>query len=297
MKKRLAAFLIISLAVFSMTGCKAKIKTELPMKNIHSMMVNGYGDLYLLTDDGIRYYALSGDKEVDYIYGKDEISEAEFTWIDNGEKVTYGGFKIERLIAAGDDGVTMAGRYMTNTAGRDNDLFVLQDAADLNVGAGFFDEIQRDEEASGPVLNGIGIVETGMYFKLNRPYSEDKKLDNGTRFLYYGSIEPFDVPDSVTGAAEKDDSIYFLVENKKEAKIVCGGQTVLEYPREELADAFVSKNAFYAVYKNGKVTKWTIGGEETKYKDLGVSIGKINDTLIWDGQLYWFDKEGVKTVK
>lgn len=298
MKKKAISLISALLLLFSMAGCGKKIKTELAMENIESMTVNAYGDFYILTDLGIRYYALSTDKEVDYIYGSDELNEAEFIFQKNGEEVTYSSFKIDLLMPAGDDGVTMVGRYMTNTAGRDSDLYVLQDAADLNYGAAYFAEITRDSEAKTPVLNGVGATDGGIYFKLNRSVVDrGDRYDNGISYSYMGSIEPYDVPDNVTAAVGSGSDVYFLVESKDEVKIVCNSQDVLTYDPALVADAFVSDKSFYAVYKSGRVTKWDIGGEETDFTDLGTKVSDVNGSVLWDGQLYWFDKDGIKTVK
>ncbi len=297
MKKRLLAIFMAAFALFSLSACgKSRIKTELPMENIQSMMVNGYGDLYLLTDTGIRYYAMSTDKEVDYIYGKDEINEAQFQWEEGGETISYGSLKIDKLLSAGEEGVTIIGRYMTNTSGRDSDLFVVQDVADLNVTAALFREIKR-EESKTPVINGIGASENGMYYKLNRSDVRSDNYNKGVSLQYSGIITAFDVPDDVTGAVEKEDQVYFLIENRSEAKILSNGEEVFSFDKGALADAFVSGGAVYAAYKDGRVTRWTVNGGEEEFKDFGVSLNNLNDTFLWEDRLYWFDKEGVKTVK
>ncbi|MGN1097635.1 MAG: hypothetical protein ACI4SS_01920 [Clostridia bacterium] len=297
MKKKILSLALAALLAFSVSGCGKKIRTELPMENIRSMMINAYGDLYLLTDLGIRYYALSSDKEVDYIYSSDELSEAELDMIIDGEEIVYSGLKVERIMAAGEDGVTMAGRYMNNTAGHDRDLFVLQDAADLNYGAAYFSETERDSKAKTSVLNGMGITDNAVYFKLNRAIPNKSRYDSGISCFFNGTISAFEVPDDVTGAVEKEGKVYFLTENKNEVKIVADGETVMTFDRAQIADAFVSGGSIYAVYKSGKVTKWDVGGEETEFMDLGTKLGNVNDAVLWDGQLYWFDKDGVKTVK
>lgn len=296
LKKKIPLFGLALLTALSMTGCGKKIQTELPMENIQSMITNAYGDLYLLTDNGIRYYALTGDKEVDYIHGSDELSEAEINWIDRGEEVSYSGLKIDRLMAAGEDGVTMLGRYMNNNSGRNSDLYVIQDAADLNYGAGYQIEIERASKAKTSVLNGACVTSGGVYLKLNRAAERFPKFSDGISVSFDGAVSAYPMPDDVTAAVQRDGKMYFLTENKIEIAVISDGEALQTFDRAGVADAFVSGGEIYIVYKSGRVTKWSEGGEED-FMDLGTKLGDVNDALLIDGQLYWFDAEGVKTAK
>ncbi len=302
MKKRILAMALAMLCALGASGCKKKnsdkFLVKLPMENILSMACDGLGNVYLLSDKGLRLYAMSGNEYVDYIYDSDDFNDALFEWNDNGKDVTYKGFAPERLIAVGEDGMTIVGRYTANENGRKSDLFVLQDAADFAEGrSGYLEEIKRDYKAKTPVVNGIGVTSDGIYFKLNRGFADKERYDNGVKYMLYGQVSPCDVPDNVIGAVGTEDDLYFVTENEGGTQVLHDGKEVKSFDKESFAAVFVNGGAVYSVSKDGVIKKWTADGKEKKFADLGVTFDDVNDPFIWDGKLYWYDSEGLKTTK
>ncbi len=302
MKKRILTIALAMLCALGVSGCKKKnsdkFLVKLPMENILSMACDGLGNVYLLSDKGLRLYAMSGDEYVDYIYDSEDFSDALFKWNDNGEKVTYKCLVPEQLFAVGEDGVTIMGRYTANENGRESDLFVLQDVVDFGEGqSAYLAEIKRDYKTKTPVVNGIGVTSDGVYFKLNRDFVEKERFDNGVKYMLYGQISACDVPDNVIGAVGTEDNLYFVTENVDGVQVLHDGKAVKDFDGDDHAAVFVSGGAVYAVSKDGVIKKWTTDGKEEKFADLGVALDDINDPFIWDGKLYWYDSEGLKTTK
>lgn len=288
----LAVLAAVLIAVLSITGRGNKIKTELPMKNIKSMVCTEMGDMFILSDEGLRRYDLGGDKKLEYIYDKNDLSEAVFEWNNNGEDIVYTGLYIDRLMAQGPDGLTMIGKYVSNDLGKNTDLFVLQDAADLNYSAAFFTEIN---ETDGDFVNGAATDGYEIYYKLN---VEDPELAAGYKFGLIGQNVPYDLPDGISGAIapkEIERPICFLRETSEIVELVEGDSVIISYPRSEVADAFVSGDSVYVIYKDGRVTKTGLDGEEKEFKKLKDKVSTARDSVLYDGELYWVDNDGVKT--
>ena len=294
MRKTIAIILTAVLMVVSMTGCiKTKADgaaTELSMKGIRSMAVDGHGTVYLLTDDGLRKYTLSGDKKLDYAFDSSDMDEAKFSWIDRGEKVEYSDFQPESLIANGETGLQFLAVYRSNDLGRDSNLFVVQDILDMNYSAAYFNEI---ESGDPPTVNGIGVTEKGLFIKLNRPYTERHGFDGGVHFEYNGYISAIEMPDGVIGAMEAENEVFFLTKNNE---IISGDEVVFSF-EGNVVTAFVSGDGAYAIYPDGKVIKWTAAAGQESFAELGIEISEAGDPFIWDGNLYWYDKDGVKAAK
>ena len=295
MKKRIIAILLLALLAISAAGCKSKIKTELPMKNIKSMISTEKGNLFLLTDEGLIRYHLSTDRRLVTIYSDDELTNAEFNWIDSSEEVTYTGLYIDRLLAVGSDGITFVGKYMNNTLGRNRDLFVLQDAADLGFSAGYFTELQKSK---ANFVSGICADNKGIFFRLNVDGADGRNFKDGQRFNFLGQSYPAKVPDGAAGVILRDndeEKAVFLIETNKKLELVDGETVVKSYDRNGVADAFVDDDSVYAIYKDGHVTKTDIDGNEQNFLKLAGTVSEAHDALFVDGDLYWFDKDGVKT--
>ncbi len=303
MKKRLIGVITLGIMIFSLSSCsgcgKGSAATELPLEGIRSMIATEAGDMYLLTDKGLIRYALSSDKKRETIYDSADLQNAKFEWIDRGQDITYSDIYIDRLMSLGEDGVNMVAKYTNNNGGRTTELFVLQDAFDLNYSAGHFTEIEKEGE--GSFLNGAAATSSGVFYKLNRRDIDGDKYDNGSFFSFTGSVEPFDMPDDVTGAvrAKDNDTIrtIFLVENSGKAQLVENGEVIKDFDRSQVADVFVDDGSFYVIYKNGKVTKADALGKESGYTNLKCKVSDVNDALIYDGKIYWYDKTGVRTGK
>ncbi len=308
MKNKVRSLLIL-MAVFAaaLSGCKISIgssasENEVPMENIVSMAVDNAGTLYILSGSGLESYALSGDKKLDTVFDSQELAEAELKINNLGNNVAYSGFIPEKLIANGDGGLQFVGRYSANDAGLEEDMFVVQDISEMNYTAAYFNDIERDYAAGGPVLNGIGVTENGLYIRLNRAYTRRHALDGGVSCKYLGVTEAFPVPENVVGALETGDDgeiVHFLINDGDGCRLERDGETEAVFDRAPVADAFAQDGKVYAVYTDGIVTEYSVGGEEKEYADLrtGLAAGDVNDAFIWDGQLYWFDSEGVRTIK
>ncbi len=301
-KKFTALALVFALALAG-AGCRIKIgapaaQTVIAAENIKSMALDGQGTLYLLTDGGLQSYALSGDKRLEYVFDKEALAEAQFRWIDRGTELIYTDFSPEKLIANGDVGLQFVGRYMTNDAGRDSDLFVIQDIADMNYTAAYFNEIQRDFSAKTPIVSGIGVAGTGIYLRLNRPYVDKAKFDGGIHYRFDGLVLDCAVPEGTIGAIEADESgdeVSFLVMDGG-LRLEKDGETVHSFDHALPVAGFVSEGKVYAVYSDGKVTEFAPGGKEQELLDLGFKpkAGDINEPFLYEGRLYWFDGEGLK---
>lgn len=298
MKKKIAAVLLAAVLACSAAGCKSKIKTEIPMTGIKAMMCTGEGDIFLLSDLGLRRYSLSSDKELVYIYDNDDIVNSELDIFKDGDDIVYSNFYADRLLPSGDTGVVMFGKYMSNSLGRSEDLFVIQDAADLNYAAAYFTPMDKSGD---DFLNGASIDDNGIYFKLNSKIENGDGYEVGIKYHYTGQVMPYSMPDGVTGSIPKSDSedgeSWFLVETKSVVEITDGDEVLKSYERSKVADAFVDGGSVYVLYKSGKVTVTDVSGAETDFMTLNGSVSKANDTFIYDGVLYWFDSEGVKTGK
>lgn len=292
-KKILIAALATALALTSAGCVRIRIgsgaMTEVSMDNIRSMTVDGVGNVYLLADDGLHRYALSGDKKLEYVFDNEDLMEAEFSMVDRGEAVTYAGFRPEKVVSSGDDTMQFLGSYTVNDVGRSCELFVIQDISNVNYTAAYFEEIER---GGSPVVNGIGVAEAGMYLRLNRPYTERKKYDSGVHFEYAGMIRPFEMPENVIGAIDSDDGPYFLVGSD----VIFGGESVYSFG-DDVLKTFVSGEEVYGIYPDGKVVRWSAASGGKDYTDLGLKLDEVNDPFVWDGIFYWYDSEGVKTSK
>lgn len=303
LKLFILALLTLALAAGPVTGCKrTSTSVEISAGDIRSMAVDGQGTVYLLSVRGLQAYALSGDKRLEYVFDTKELSSAQFEWRDSGERLVYRDFQPERLIADGETGLQFLGRYMTNDAGRDSDLFVVQDILDMNYTAAYFGEIERDYKAGTPIVNGVGVTKSGVYLKLNRPYVGRDKYNDGTNFWFNGLVEARTLPDGVIGAVgqaeDLEENVWFLTEDGEGYKILDGENKVLkEYAAVDAAGAFSDTESFYVIFSDGRVVRWTPEEGEKDFKDLGVKIEEARDPFIWDGQIYWLDGEGVKTVK
>lgn len=295
MKKRLAALLLVGLLALSASGCRGKIRTELPSEGLKAMISNRSGDLFLLDDYGLRRYNLSTDKKVEYIHSAEDFTDAHLDLTDRGEDITYTGLYIEKLLAANEEDVIMVGRYLNNNRGRDADMFVLQDASDLNLGAGFFAEVEKGE---GNIVNGVSSDENGFLFKLTVDGSRGHDYKSGSRFNYVGQNYVFPLPDGVTGSMLNggEENLRLLVETDGKVELTdAEGNTVKAFDRSAVADAFVDGNSLYVIYKNGRVTETSPDGEEKDFMTLKGRVPEAHDALFCDGELYWFDDEGVKT--
>ena len=298
MKKSLIALLLTAILALTASGCGKKgISTEMTAQNITSMAIDGQGTVYLLSDTGLRSYKLSGDKNVEYVFDSDDLAEAEFKLINkDGETITYSAFTPERIISNGETGLQFLGYYRANDLSHDNDLFVVQDIADMNFTAAYYGDISRDYAAKTPVVNGVGVTDTGIYFKLNRQNLEIAALDDGVHFWYDGLTTAYDVPDNLIGAfdigEDDEEQVYFLIGNGNKATVVSGDETLAEF--SGIANAFADVDSIYVIYKNGKITNWTPEAGEKDFADLKTKLTEVKDPFIWDGTIYWFDKEGVK---
>lgn len=296
MKKKFVSLLLAALLLFALTGCKGKFKTELPMQNIKSMICTGEGDVFLLSDLGLRRYNLSSDKDVVYIYNTEDLADAVFDLYKNGTHVKYTGIYIDRLLPQGDTGVVMAAKYTENDLGWDDELFVLQDAADLNFSAAYFTGIEKSDSG---FLNGVAADSSGLYFKLNAPVEEGVEYYDGIKYNFFGQTYPYAMPDGVTGAiktgGEDDDTSCFLVETKTSVGLTDGETVIKTFNRSKVADAFVSGDSVYVIYKDGQVTKTGVDGNEEDFMKLSGSVSNVNDAFLYEDELYWFDKEGIKT--
>lgn len=301
MKRSLIAVLLSAVLILSAAGCggKKKIPTEMAVQNITSMTVDGQGTVYLLSDTGLRSYTLSGDKRIEYVYDSEDMAEFEFRLNDKGEDIVYSAFQPERIISNGETGLQFLGRYRSNDLRRASDLFVVQDIADINYTAAYYYAIEQEPGSKTPLVNGVGVTDSGIYLKLNRSNIDEPRFDIGSSLKYYGYESPYEMPDNVTGAFEvgEDDEAtpYFLTRNGSKAAVVSDGKTIAEF--SETANAFVSDSTVYVIYKNGKITSWTLEKGEKSFADLKTKLTSVNDPFIWKGTIYWFDKEGVKRSK
>lgn len=301
MKKRFISAVMVLLIIFSFCSCSSKVKTELAIKGIRSMTADVNGNVYLMTEKGLQFYLLSGDKSLeilyynDVVYDKEGLAEAKLDWVKNGEELTYSDIYVDRLRCIGDDGITMVGKYTSNNVGHPNELFVIQDAFDLNFSAAYF--VEMEKEGAKNFINGFADTVNGIYFKLNRQADDGERYIGGTYFAYNGSVMPINMPDSVTDAIETDDGTVFLVESKDKVELNNGEKTIKSFERKKIADAFVQDNDLYIIYKDGNVTKADSEGNESKFLKLKGKISDVNDAFIYDGNLYWYDKSGIKTSK
>ncbi len=294
MKKNIALLLLAALLACAATGCKSKIRTEIPMENIRAMICTGEGDVFILSDLGLRRYNLSSDKELSYIYDGEELTEAELDIYKGSDEIVYSGLYVDRMMASGENGVVLFGKYMSNSLGRDEDLFVIQDAADLNFGAGYFTPM---EKSGDDFLSGASIDDSGIYFKLNYAIENGTGYEDGIKYNYAGQVYPYAMPDGVTGSIAKDgdgDESWFLVETKKTVEITDGKEILKSYDRSKVADAFVDSGNVYVIYKSGAVTVTDTTGSEEAFMELKGTVSKANDAFLYDGKLYWFDGDGVK---
>ncbi len=306
LKLFILAALVTALAAASLSGCKKSdgkkgVTTLIPGEDISSMAVDGQGKLYILTDEGLKSYALAGDRRLELEFDSDDIAQAEFKWNDSGDMVVFSSFKPERVIANGDTGLQFLGRYIANDGGREADLFVIQDIADMNYSAAYFSEIQREYGAKTPTVNGVGVTKSGIYFKLNRPNVDRPNYDKGANIWFDGHLTSYDVPDGVVGAIGKTEDlkeeVWFLTKDGDGYAVTDGAKNVLKkYDGEKAAGAFSDTESFYIIYKTGKVVRWTPEDGEKSFADLGVKLDEVRDPFVWDGQIYWLDGEGVKTA-
>lgn len=301
MKKRLICAFLVLVTVLSLCACSGKTGTELAVKGIRSMTADNIGNVYLLTDNGLKFYLLSGDKSLkhlyynDVVYDKEGFAEAKLDWIKNGKEITYSDLYVDRLRCIGEDGITMIGKYTSNNSGLTKELFVIQDAFDMNFSAAYL--LEMDKEGSKNFINGIADTENGIYFKLNRSCEDGEQYDDGTFFSYTGTVSPKKMPDNVTDAVETDNGCLFLVESKKKLELNDGEKTVKAFDRSKIADAFVQDNTVYLLYKDGTVTVADENGNESVFMKVKGKISSANDTFIYDKTLYWFDKSGIKYAK
>lgn len=297
MKKSLIAIFLIAALAISAVGCgKKTVSTEMSVKNIVSLTVDGQGTVYLLSDTGLRYYTLSGDKNIEYIFDSDDLAEATFKLNDRGEILTYSAFLPEKIIANGETGLQFVGCYRVNDAGRDSDLFVVQDILDMNYTAAYYADVQKGSGSGAPIIGGLGVTDKGIYLKLTQPYVDDERFNDGVSFGFDGFISAYAMPDKVVGAIETGEGdeaqVYFLTLDKDKAAVISNDETVAGF--KDVANAFVNGGSVYVMYKNGKITNWTPGGEETDFADLKTRLSHVNDPFIWEGTIYWFDEDGVK---
>lgn len=300
MKKSLIALLLTAALAFTAAGCgKKSMSTEMTVQNILSMAVDGQGTVYLLTDLGLRSYNLSGDGKTEYVFDSEDLAEAKFKLNDRGDLLSYSAFTPESIISNGETGLQFLGYYRANDGDRDNDLFVVQDILDMNYTAAYYCDIARDYAAKTPVVNGVGVTGTSIFLKLNRQILDGAAHDNGFRFRYDGLTTAYEVPDNMIGAfeigEEEDEQVYFLTLSGDSAAIVSGGETIAEF--STVANAFADGESVYVIYKDGKITTWTPDGGEKTFADLKTKLRSVNDPFIWDGAIYWFDKEGIKKSK
>ena len=302
MKKRVAIIAVIAAAVLAALAAALfaflprGIRTELPAEGIRSMISAGDGTVFFLSGEGLIRYNLSGDKKLINVYDAKELADATFEVDYNGADITYSDLQIDRLVLVADDGVTMVGKYAKNSLGRDADMFVLQDAADLGFSAGYYTEVERSDS----LVNGVAAYEYGMYFKLGANGTNGHVYTDGSRFVFIGHTEDAPMPDGVTGvitdegdaAAERP---LFLVETRAAVELTDGSSAVHSFDRARVADAFVDGGKVYAVYKDGAVTVTGADGKETAFAELPMKVNDVNDAQFIDGRLYWFDKEGIKT--
>ncbi|MCH5187543.1 MAG: hypothetical protein J1F63_04015 [Oscillospiraceae bacterium] len=294
MKKRLIALILIGLLAVSASGCRSKIRTELATTGIKSMISNEYGDIFLLDDSGLRCYNLSTDKSVETIHTSSDFSNARFEWIYNGIEITYSGLYVEQLMAADKDGVIMVGRYLTNSLGRDSEMFVFQDAADLGIGAGYFTEVEKPD---GNIVNGVSADDGGELFKLTANGVRGHDYTTGSRLTGSGQVKAYPMPDGVTGSIYivSDQKTLMLVETDDVVELTDGETAVKTYERKNVADAFVKGDSVYVIYKDGRVTETSTDGKEKDFMKLADKVSEVHDALLYDGELYWFDDEGIKT--
>lgn len=290
------ALVLAALAAALFAALPRGIKTELPAEGMRSMISAGDGTVFFLSDEGLIRYNLADDKKLINIYDANELADAVFELEYNGADITYSDLKIDRLVLAGVDGVTMVGKYAKNSLGRDAEMFVLQDAADLGYSAGYYTEVEKSDDT----VNGAAAYAFGMYFKLNALGSRGHDYTKGNRFTFLGQSTAFPMPDGVTGvivaADDKDgENPLFLVETDDKVELTDGEAAVRSFDRSRVADAFVDGGKVYAVYKEGVVTATGADGEETVYAELPMKVADVNDAQFIDGKLYWFDKEGIKT--
>lgn len=304
MKNNIKSLLILTLsAALILSGCKISIGkatdlTEVSMTGITSMAADQAGNLYILSDEGLSSYALSGDKKLTLIWDAAEISEAAFNLNMNGEDIEFGGFIPEFLYSDCYGLVSFAGRYSANDAGRDRDLFVLQGTEELNSTAMYYDEIDREYGAKTPAVNGIAVTDGDTYLKLNRHHSDHGSLDGGLCMAFGGAVSACPMPDGTVGAlapAGDDGEVTFLV-NDGGFCLERGGETV--YAFDGAISAFVQDGKAYAVYADGRVNEYD-GGKEKELLDMNMSLKpeNVGCPFLWDGKLYWFDGEGVKTAR
>ena len=115
------------------------------------------------------------------------------------------------------------------------------------------------------------------------------------------------MPDGVIGAVgktagdEEDETareeVWFLTRGDDGFAVLDGEKTVIaEYGADQTAAAFSDGKSFYIIRKNGSVLQCTPDGGEENFADLGVTLGEVRSPFIWDGQIYWLDGEGLKTV-
>ncbi len=305
MKHKVKLLLVLSAALaLALSGCKISIGktatlTEVSLPGIRSMAVYEGGVLYMLTDSELKRYDLDGDKKLEQVYDAQELSEAELNLTIDDEKLVYGGFIPELIFTDDVLGVSFAGRYTVNDGGRDGDIFVLQGTEVLGKYASYYNEISRDYGADSPIVNGLAVNGAGTYLKLNRSYLQHKSFDEGLSIASYGLVSPRAMPDNVIGALEPEEEggdVTYLVRDGESFRLEQGGQDV--YSFDGAAAAFVQDAKVYAVYPDGVVKEYSDGGEK-ELMDLSVTLkpGSVGDPFLWDGQLYWFDEEGVKTAK